>query len=357
MTTLADQHNIAQQPMGDLGDDWKGNKADVPAQIESPNAHSERQQTATKNLAHEQVSWTQLENLKKLHEEGFLTITEYKERKSQLIDNLTGTKSRTKATIGEGSSAKIRSEFVPPRPPKFENITQEQATLHTFDPKTGEWTQRSVFVKIEKEHFARGGLRRAYHMQFVKEADSLELGGHNNRFVAKMSMDPDEDREVYITDVEMQAYAAEWAKKFNSFNPPKQVEFIKAALLELVSRNGSPLIGVERFIDGPYHKHNNNYGFVSDDDRNTPQAFSHFTYQASKKTVLICDIQGVGDCYTDPQVHTIDGSGFGKGNLGRKGFEQFLATHRCNAICRYSWFYDALPYLKIFTTHYHQCEA
>lgn len=67
MTALAEQHNIAQQPMGDLGDDWKGNKADVPAQIESPNAHVERQQTATKNLAHEQVSWTQLENLKVCH--------------------------------------------------------------------------------------------------------------------------------------------------------------------------------------------------------------------------------------------------------------------------------------------------
>jgi elongation factor 2 kinase len=93
--------------------------------------------------------------------------------------------------------------------------------------------------------------------------------------------------------------------------------------------------GVERFIDGPYHKHNNNYGFVSEDDRNTPQAFSHFTYEASNHSVLICDIQGVGDMYTDPQVHTRDGIGFGKGNLGMKGFEKFLSTHRCNAICKY----------------------
>ena len=41
--------------------------------------------------------------------------------------------------------------------------------------------------------------------------------------------------------------------------------------------------------------------------RNTPQAFSHFTYEYSNHTLLICDVQGVGDMYTDPQVHTIDG--------------------------------------------------
>jgi len=26
-------------------------------------------------------------------------------------------------------------------------------------------------------------------------------------------------------------------------------------------------------------------------------------------------VQGVGDTYTDPQIHTINGKGFGRGNL------------------------------------------
>merc|ERR1712157_448847 len=84
-----------------------------------------------------------------------------------------------------------------------------------------------------------------------------------------------------------------------------------------------------------YKKHNNNKGWVSEDDRNTPAAFSHFTYEASNKYLLVCDIQGVGDLYTDPQVHSDDGNGFGKGNLGRNGIDEFLSTHRCNPICRY----------------------
>ena len=113
---------------------------------------------------------------------------------------------------------------------------------------------------------------------------------------------------------------------------------------------------MERFIAGPYRKHNNNFGYVSEDERNTPQAFSHFSYEVSSHKILVCDIQvscrcaspslcfeialshflslqGVGDLYTDPQIHSRDGQGFGKGNMGDKGFQKFLGAHRCNAIC------------------------
>ncbi|POM78555.1 LOW QUALITY PROTEIN: Protein-kinase-like protein [Phytophthora palmivora] len=69
--------------------------------------------------------------------------------------------------------------------------------------------------------------------------------------------------------------------------------------------------------------------------RNTPQAFSHFTYEASNHELLAVDIQGVGDLYTDPQIHTLNGHDFGKGNLGVLGFQKFLSSHRCNSICRY----------------------
>ena len=45
-------------------------------------------------------------------------------------------------------------------------------------------------------------------------------------------------------------------------------------------------------------------------------AFCYFTYIASGKLSVVCDIQGVGTFYTDPQIHTFDGEGFGAGNLG-----------------------------------------
>ena len=40
-------------------------------------------------------------------------------------------------------------------------------------------------------------------------------------------------------------------------------------------------------------------------------------------------------CCADPQVHTIDGNGFGQGNCGKQGIHKFLGTHRCNEICTY----------------------
>ena len=168
-------------------------------------------------------------------------------------------------------------------------------------------------------------------------------------YVAKIAIDPNENPDTYFKDVEMQAVAAKYAKLYNSYNPPRRVEFLEACILQLIPAGASEagdqtienltlsgtICGVEPFIAGEYHKHNNNYGYVSELERNTPQAFSHFTYEASGQQIIVVDIQGVGDHYTDPQIHSRRGKEFGKGNLALRGFERFLGSHRCNPICRY----------------------
>lgn len=68
----------------------------------------------------------------------------------------------------------------------------------------------------------------------------------------------------------MQAVAADYAKLYNSYHPPRNVEFVQAWLLQLTDRN-DVICGVEKFIKGDYRKHNNNCGYVSDLERNTPQ--------------------------------------------------------------------------------------
>jgi len=66
---------------------------------------------------------------------------------------------------------------------------------------------------------------------------------------------------------------------------------------------------------------------------NVLQAFSHFTFERSGHELIIVDIQGVGDLWTDPQIHTADGIGYGDGNLGIRGMALFFHSHICNAIC------------------------
>lgn len=60
---------------------------------------------------------------------------------------------------------------------------------------------------------------------------------------------------------------------------------------------------MEPYLEGNYVKHNSNHpAGLAFTERNTPQTFSHFTFQYTKGEELVVDIQGVDDNYTDPQV-------------------------------------------------------
>eukprot|EP00026_Physarum_polycephalum_P003354 Phypoly_transcript_03364.p1 GENE.Phypoly_transcript_03364~~Phypoly_transcript_03364.p1 ORF type:complete len:592 (+),score=116.89 Phypoly_transcript_03364:400-2175(+) len=138
-------------------------------------------------------------------------------------------------------------------------------------------------------------------------------------------------------DVLMQTFCSKWSDLYNSFNPPKKITFLPSFVLELTDRGTTPVVcGGEPFIEGDYKKFNNNSGYVnSDAARNTPQAFSHFSLVHSNQELVIIDIQGVNDFYTDPQIHTKSGKGFGEGNLGKDGIYQFVKSHQCNPLCTY----------------------
>ncbi|CAF4609593.1 unnamed protein product [Rotaria sp. Silwood2] len=139
----------------------------------------------------------------------------------------------------------------------------------------------------------------------------------------------------YFDDVMMQMTTKLWAAHYNQHNPPKKVDIIQMSVLEFKDRAGRPYYHLERFIDGNYIKYNSNSGFVCDDTiRHTPQAFSHFTFEASCHELIVVDIQGVGDLYTDPQIHTSLGVEYGEGNLGIRGMALFFSTHECNPICK-----------------------
>ncbi|EKX46110.1 hypothetical protein GUITHDRAFT_70870 [Guillardia theta CCMP2712] len=123
-----------------------------------------------------------------------------------------------------------------------------------------------------------------------------------------------------------QLLARSYAKTFNELGLQRQLQFLPVGVFKLSERGGA-LVNIEPMLEGDYVKHNDNDGHVDTNDM-YPQAFSHYTWEASGKKLLICDIQGVGDYYTDPQIHSIDGEGFGSGNMGPEGIRRFFLTHK-----------------------------
>lgn len=108
---------------------------------------------------------------------------------------------------------------------------------------------------------------------------------------------------------------------------------------------------MEYKLKGTFTKYNNNFGEIyeqSDAKRKmTPEeeakrsrvfkfseAFSHLSIEESGGSMLVCDLQGVNDFFTDPQIHTEDGKGLGMGNMGQEGIDKWVAAHTCNEVCR-----------------------
>mmetsp|Transcript_768 Transcript_768/g.1201 ORF Transcript_768/g.1201 Transcript_768/m.1201 type:complete len:345 (+) Transcript_768:918-1952(+) len=213
----------------------------------------------------------------------------------------------------------------------------EVAIKWQWDLEAAQWIYSVVLVQIDARPFSEGAMRQAFKCR--------ELSDASRCYVAKFSKNSGEPRRSYFEDVRMQTIAASLAKRYNARNPPKTVTYVDAAVLELPYRRDAArrVCGVESMIEGvsadaPFRKYNNNTGWKTESAiRNTPQTFSHFTYEETHQRMIVVDVQGVslptGDVYTDPQIHVVGGVGFGGGNHGQTGINGFLETHQCNAIC------------------------
>jgi elongation factor 2 kinase len=194
--------------------------------------------------------------------------------------------------------------------------------------KGQEWVRKLIKVKLSDKEFARGALRSAFHVK-------VQNGNNWEPWVAKKYIKATEnEKKLFEDDIMTQVISKQFADQYNKFQMPKTVDFVVPFLME-VTRDGKTLLYcVESYIPGEYQKHSNNSGFVDVEHvRNTPHSFSHFTFERSGGQLLVCDIQGVNDLYTDPTVHTASGVEFGGNNLGIKGMALFLYSHSCTPLC------------------------
>ena len=167
-------------------------------------------------------------------------------------------------------------------------------------------------------------------------------------------MDPAGKLAAFKADVVMQEFCKDLSQAYNLFDPPppKPIDMLHVGMVELIDRQERPMLAFECFIQGKYKKWNTNAGWLDSRSRHTPQAFSFFTYRYTNGEYIVVDIQGVGNIYTDPQVHcskednapkcASDGSEtdeeeeevhqFGEGNLGTRGMALFVGTFRCTSV-------------------------
>ncbi|THD22045.1 Elongation factor 2 kinase [Fasciola hepatica] len=166
------------------------------------------------------------------------------------------------------------------------HIPAQTAVRHRYNVIKKKWVVDELQVKIERNLFDRGAMRECFRLKKLPQ-----FGVHANdwhyasNYVAKRYINT-VDKQVYFDDVRLQMEAKLWGEAFNRQNPPKK-------------------------------------------------AFSHFTFERSGHRLLVVDIQGVGDLYTDPQIHTADGVGYSDGNLGPRGMAFFFHSHRCNPLCEW----------------------
>nr|XP_046210461.1 eukaryotic elongation factor 2 kinase-like isoform X2 [Oncorhynchus gorbuscha] len=216
----------------------------------------------------------------------------------------------------------------------LEEIKTEPCIRYRYKAITAEWSQDTVHIKMSGQPFGRGAMRECFRTKKLSNFSHSSNWKSACNYVTKRYMEP-VDRDVYFEDVRLQMEAKLWGEEYNRHRPPKQVDIMQMCVIEMMQRPGKPLYHLEHYIEGKYTKYNSNSGFVKDDNiRLTPQAFSHFSFERSAHQLIVVDIQGVGDLYTDPQIHTEKGKGFGNGNLGVRGMALFFHSHLCNKICK-----------------------
>ena len=275
-------------------------------------------------------------------------------RSAPTIENCTGTATGlafVEEPFAEGAERFVYRCTEIEVPPVYERTWYEAEALRMRTGKGGKkgaMTAARVGLRlVAKEAKTMENLGRKFHEQFARlQNDANLLAAQFNRRVRG---------------------PASWS-----------ISFLPIHIYLLFDNNyagGEMWLLVEPELDGRFTKWNNNAGAVlqstsprivgsasahalggiyeedEDEDEDeevpitiddVPQAFSHFSFEASGGKQLVCDLQGVwneedGFVLTDPVVHYVSSTGTkhknGATDQGRNGICKFFKTHKCNALC------------------------
>lgn len=274
------------------------------------------------------------------------------------------------------ASAAAATAWAPPVVRSESRLTDEPDIIipvlkHVYEVSTGRWVPNHILVRVlhPNRGLSQGSMRVAFE---VEEMDDM---GFSTPMVAKMfrhNITKVVEKD-YRNECEAQCLCEEFADSFNKVAvrgvSKANISFLQCSIVAVprdnipdaykASRKGffsyrtsdtrDLLFGMEPRLAGNFTKYTSNFGDVyetneryipPEEDRqrrrilDAVEAFSHFTIVESGGSMLVCDLQGVKDLLTDPQIHTRDGAGLGMGNMGQEGIDKWITTHTCKELCR-----------------------
>ncbi|KAI5691514.1 Alphakinase family [Leishmania braziliensis] len=269
-------------------------------------------------------------------------------------------------------SPPMSTNEIPEHLPTDEPNVLVPAHKYVYDVKACAWKGVDTMVRVL--HPNRGVSQGTMRVCFALE--ELDETGFCSHMVAKMfrhniSHVVESD---YFNEGEAQCICGILAEKFNKVQVPKnfqrhvlsflQCETVRIKPTEMpaayqhkrlgffsyrTTDSGDLLFTMEPRLEGNFTKYTSNFGGVykgfekrlsAEEEKKrhrilmAVEAFSHFTLVESGGSMLVCDLQGVNDFLTDPQIHTEDGKGLGMGNMGQEGIDKWIEAHVCNEVCR-----------------------
>jgi hypothetical protein len=269
--------------------------------------------------------------------------------------------------INPSTGSSSRGEMVPCP------LTTNATGLAFFEQPFAEGAERFVYRCTEIEVPKDKAFEWYYQALQLFEKNLMLAERRGLRLVAKEAKDVENlhlGRAFHETFARVQHDAAMAALQFNQRMPMRRPEFNISFLptslyhcLDVNYKDNAAWVLVEQELDGKFTKWNNNAGAIrtsmpgldalleedEDEDEDepidvndVPQAFSHFSYEASRGKQLVCDLQGVwnpadGFMLTDPVVHYMSSSGRkhknGATDKGFEGMKRFFQTHKCGPLC------------------------
>ncbi|KAJ6238830.1 eukaryotic elongation factor 2 kinase-related [Anaeramoeba flamelloides] len=213
------------------------------------------------------------------------------------------------------------------------------ATIIRLDPKfTFEDLENHKFhfeyyktkIKINVKPLGSGKFRTAHKMVDLIFGKNLVAKRFN--ITGKSTEDQKQDS---IKEMVIQTLTKNLAQKFNSLLQKQVINYLDVFVYYVPGFKKNQFLCVEPFIEGTFTKWSNNGKWKYDFTKHTLiHCFSHWSYQFTKKKLLVVDLQGVDNVLTDPSIHFVDSKLDLISNLGENGIAEWFRTHLCSENCK-----------------------